>query len=167
MLLVFTSALFAFSQYNENRQTKIIEKEQNTLRDREFGLADKNEGLQDTKKMWEGIVNFKPSTNHGVAFALMVLLVLYVISFAVGMSASWCSANNAICAAVNHAIRVFSIFLMIMSIVIFIQWWRMNGKLKDFRKKVENFNLVYGTVTKAILSNSKKKDEKGDSGNKK
>lgn len=156
VLLVFTSVLFAFSQYNEDRQTKIIEKEQNKLREKNFSLADTNEGMRDTRQMWEDIINFKPSTNHSVAFALLVLLILCVISFTIGMLASWCSATESICAAVRCAISVFSIALVILSIVIFFKWWNMNKQLKNFGDKVNNFNTVYDAVIKALSSPKRK-----------
>lgn len=158
ILLLFTSALFAFSQYNENRQTKIIEKEQDKLREKKFSLADTNEGMRDTRQIWEDIVNFQPSTNYSVVSAMLVLLVLYVVSFTIGtLSISWCSATESICAAVRCAISVFSIVLVILSIVVFFKWWKMNKQLKSFREKVDNFNVLYDTVIKAI-SPSKRKE---------
>lgn len=155
VLLVFTSVLFAFSQYNENRQTKIIEKEQDKLREKNFSLADTNEGMRDTRQMWEDIINFEPSTNHSVVSALLGLLILYVISFTIGMSTSWCSATESICAAVRCAISIFSIVLVILSIVIFFKWWKMNKQLRSFKEKVNNFYVVYGTVIKAISSSKR------------
>jgi hypothetical protein len=151
VLLVFTSAFFAVAQYYENRQSKIIEGEQNRLKGIDFALAHANEGMKDVKKKWDDLQVIKPINNHYIIVILFILLLVYILSFAVGMTGAWCpTENTAICSAVLNVARVFSVLLFVLAVCLFVNWIRMKNQLQKFRGDIETFNVLYKTVKKAI-----------------
>jgi hypothetical protein len=90
--------------------------------------------------------------NHFIIINLLILLVLYILFFAIEMAGAWFPGNNAIiCIIVINTLRVFSIILFVLGVFLFINWLRMKSQLVKFKENIGTFNLLYKTVSKAII----------------
>lgn len=139
VLLVFTSAFFAISQYYENRQARLFQEGQKNLVV-DFALADSNDGMREVKKKWDDIQVVKPINNHSIIVGLFILFLLYILFFSIGMFGKWFPV----------VLQYLSIVLVGLGIFLFINWFRMKNQLTKLNGNIETFNILYQTVRKAI-----------------
>jgi hypothetical protein len=150
ILAVLTSALFAISQYYENRQHKTIEVDQQRIR--EIDLSQQDSIKDSVKNIYEKIMNVTPIHNQAIIVCLFLLICVLILLF-------FLSLVEVFSLLVLHTILIFySFIIVILSCWIFINWRRMQNQLTAFKFEVTNFKNLSDAFKKFIEVNKNSTD---------